>query len=120
MIDSYLGLVLLILFAAGFLVVALMLASYLGPRRATRTKQIPFECGSVPVGQARSQRFDAKFYLMAVIFILFDIEVVFMYPWAVVLEEVGWAGLSAMLSFMSILLIGLIYIWRKGVLDWKA
>lgn len=104
---------------AGFLVTMLVLSSVLGPRNRTKTKQLPFECGSVSVGEVSEQRFNVRFYLVAMLFILFDIEVVFMYPWALVLEKIGWFGFIEMLSFMLILTVGLVYVWRKGILNWN-
>ena len=103
---------------AGFLVTMLFLSSTLGPKNRTKTKQLPFECGSVSVGEVKNQRFNVRFYLVAVLFILFDIEVIFMYPWAVTLESLGWNAFISMLTFMMVLVVGLVYVWRKGVLDW--
>lgn len=117
--NPYIGLLVIMFFAAGFLITMLALSTMLGPRNKTKTKQLPFECGSVSVGDVREQRFNVRFYLVAMLFILFDIEVIFMYPWAVNLTLLGWTGYFAMLSFMAILAIGLIYVWRKGVLDWN-
>jgi NADH-quinone oxidoreductase subunit A len=118
-LNPYLGIVLLTLAAAGFLVGMVLLAIGVGPSNPTKTKQIPWECGSNPVGEVRNQRFGVRFYLVAMLFILFDIEVIFMYPWAVVLEELGPFALWQMLSFMGVLLVGLVYVWRKGVLNWN-
>lgn len=117
--NPYLGILGLMAVAAGFLVTMLTLASVLGPKNRTRTKQLPFECGSVSVGAVQEQRFNVRFYLVAMLFILFDIEVIFMYPWAVILEELGWFGFVEMLSFAMVLVVGLIYVWRKGILDWN-
>ncbi len=117
--SPYIGLIILMLIVSGFLVVMLTLASVLGPKHKSVTKQLPFECGSVSVGDVRHSRFNVRFYLVAMLFILFDIEVIFMYPWALVLEDLGWSGYFAMLSFVVILLGGLVYVWRKGVLDWN-
>jgi len=116
--SEYAGIVVMTIVVAGFLVTMLILSSVLGPKNKTVTKQLPFECGSVAVGTA-NQRFNVQFYLVAMLFILFDIEIIFMYPWAVNLEALGWAGFFAMLSFMFVLLIGLVYVWRKGALDWR-
>lgn len=80
---------------------------------------LPFECGAVSVGSVREQRFNVRFYLVAMLFILFDIEVIFMYPWAVNLEQLQWPGFLSMLSFVGILTVGLVYVWRKGVLEWN-
>ena len=119
MIDPYIGILVLAIVAAGFLITMLFLASVLGPKNPTLTKQLPFECGSVSVGEAKDQRFNVRFYLIAMLFILFDIEVIFMYPWAVVLRDLGWFGYFEMLTFIGILSIGLVYVWRKGLLNWN-
>jgi NADH-quinone oxidoreductase subunit A len=118
-LNPYLGILLLTVAAGGFLLTMVLLASFLGPKNATKTKQMPWECGAIPVGSVREQRFSIRFYLVAMLFILFDIEVIFMYPWAVVLEEMGMFALLQMLSFMAVLVVGLIYVWRKGVLNWN-
>ena len=117
--SPYFGLAVLGLLSAGFLVGMLSLAIVLGPKKKTKTKQLPFECGSVSVGDVGKQRFDVGFYLVAMLFILFDVEVVFLYPWAVALRELGMVGLLAMLSFLGILGVGLFYVWCRGLLDWN-
>ncbi len=117
--NPYAALVVLLFVAAGFLAVMLFLASKLGPKNPTPTKNEPFECGAIPVGEASKQRFNVQFYLVGMLFILFDIEVVFMYPWAVSLRKLGPAAFFEMLSFVAVLAVGLIYVWRKGVLDWN-
>lgn len=117
--NEYAGVLGLLFVAAGFLITILFLASALGPKNRTKTKQLPFECGSVSIGDVREQRFSVRFYLVAMLFILFDIEIIFMYPWAVNLEALGWPGFVVMISFMVVLGLGLIYVWRKGVLDWN-
>lgn len=118
-LNPYLGILLLTIAAGGFLLTMVGLASILGPKKVTKTKQMPWECGAIPVGSVREQRFSIRFYLVAMLFILFDIEVIFMYPWAVVLRELGVFALVQMLSFMAVLVVGLIYVWRKGVLNWN-
>ena len=118
-LNPYLGILLLSVAAGGFLVTMVLLATFLGPKKITKTKQMPWECGAIPVGSVREQRFNIRFYLVAMLFILFDIEVIFMYPWAVVLEEMGTFALYQMLSFMAVLVVGFIYVWRKGVLNWN-
>jgi NADH-quinone oxidoreductase subunit A len=118
-LNPYTGIVFLTILAAGFLTFMVVLASILGPKNKTPTKQMPWECGAIPVGSVKDQRFNVRFYLVAMLFILFDIEVIFMYPWAVVLEEFGVFALLQMLSFMVVLAVGLIYVWRKGVLNWN-
>ena len=119
MISPYFGVFVLLVVVTGFLVSMLAAASFLGPKNKTRTKQLPFECGSVSVGDVKDQRFNVRFYLVAVLFILFDIEVIFMYPWAVNLRVLGWAGFVEMTSFVVVLAVGLVYVWRKGVFDWN-
>lgn len=103
----------------GFLIPVLALATILGPKNKTKTKQLPFECGSVSVGNVSEQRFKVRFYLIAMLFILFDVEVIFMYPWALVMPELGWTGYLSMLSFIAVLTVGLIYVWRKGLFNWN-
>ncbi len=117
--NGYIGVLVLAVFATGFLVTMLTLAAVLGPKNKTRTKQLPFECGSVSVGDVSQQRFNVRFYLIAMLFILFDIEVIFMYPWALVLRDLGWPGFIEMFTFIVILTVGLAYVWRKGVLNWN-
>ncbi len=116
--NEYAGILVMFLVVAGFLLSMLVLAYILGPKHKSATKMLPFECGSVSVGGA-NQRFNVQFYVVAMLFILFDIEVIFMYPWAVNVEALGWGGFYAMISFMAVLFIGLIYVWRKGALEWK-
>jgi NADH-quinone oxidoreductase subunit A len=117
--NAYVGVLGLTVVCAGFLITMLVLSSVLGPKNRTKTKQLPFECGSVSVGSIKDQRFNVRFYLVAMLFILFDIEVIFMYPWAVNLKELGWTGFFAMLSFIIVLGGGLLYVWKKGALDWN-
>jgi NADH-quinone oxidoreductase subunit A len=118
-LNPYLGIILLSGAAGGFLITMVLLAIWLGPKKITKTKQMPWECGAIPVGSVREQRFNIRFYLVAMLFILFDIEVIFMYPWAVILEQLGAFALWQMLSFMAVLVVGFIYVWQKGVLNWN-
>jgi len=103
------------LFIAVFVIVA---SSFLGPRRPTKRKLMPYESGMEPIGQAQ-RRFPVKFNLVAMIFILFDIEVIFFFPYALVYKRLGTVGLIEMGVFMLILLIGLLYIWKRGALEWE-
>ena len=89
----------------------------LGPKNPTPEKLAPYECGMPAVGDAR-ERHSVKFYLVAMIFLLFDIEIAFLYPWALALRGLGWLGFFQILTFFLILLVGYVYVWRKGVLDW--
>ena len=123
-LEAYLPILLVFIVAAGFAVTNILLSQLVGQRKQTRTKLMPYECGKDPVGSAR-ERFSVKFYLIAMIFILFDIEVIFLVPWAVVFKY--FAGLGPgylkliyfeMMLFVALLFVGYIYVWKKGVLDW--
>lgn len=122
MISEYLPVLLHILVAIGFAVGALVISVILGKAgRRTKIKDSAYECGMIPQGEAQP-RFSVKFYLVAMLFILFDLEIVFMYPWAVVYRESiveSKTILWSMLSFVSILMVGYIYALKKGALDWK-
>jgi NADH-quinone oxidoreductase subunit A len=105
--------------AAAFVAAAIVVLSWLlGKRRPTRAKLSPYECGMTPVGDAR-ERFSVKFYLVAILFILFDVEAVFLYPWAVLLRELRMFGFWEMLVYILVVLVGFFYIWKKGALDWS-
>ncbi len=96
-----------------------LLSRIFGERKYNRAKFQPYECGITPTGDAR-ERFSVKFYLVAMLFILFDVEAVFLYPWAILLRELKMFGLWEMLVYIAIVLVGFFYIWKKGVLDWNA
>ena len=110
---------LLILFvvAAGFAGANVLLSTLLGPRRPNATKNDSYECGIDPVGDARL-RFSVKFYIIAMLFILFDIEAIFLYPWAVMFNQLRLFGLMEMFAFLGFLVMGYIYLWKRGALDW--
>ena len=114
----------LVLYALIFLVVGasllaanLVLGRLVRPVKPNAQKGEIYECGMPPVGDAR-ERHPVKFYLVAMIFLLFDIEVAFLYPWAMALRELRWVGFMQLIVFFAILLSGYVYVWRKGVLDW--
>jgi NADH-quinone oxidoreductase subunit A len=111
------GILLLGVIGIGFGIVSVLLSYFLGPRNPTPEKLAAYECGMPPVGDAR-ERQSVKFYLIAMIFLLFDIEVAFLYPWALAMRQLAWTGLIQIVVFFLILVVGYIYIWRKGVLDW--
>lgn len=96
----------------------LIMSWLLGPKRPSPVKLEVFETGNPPIGTLRGIRFPVKFYLTAILFVVFDIEVVFMYPWAVVYRSLGWFGLAEMAIFVAILGAGLAYVWRVGALEW--
>jgi NADH-quinone oxidoreductase subunit A len=109
---------LLHLLVAVFLASALTAASVLiGWRRPNRAKQQAYECGMVPTGDAR-QPFSVRFYLVAMVFILFDVEAIFLFPWAFVFRDLRWNGFFEMMLYIAILLVGYLYLWKKGALDW--
>jgi NADH-quinone oxidoreductase subunit A len=95
------------------------LAGILGPKASSAVKDAVFEGGNAPIGSAR-QRFAVKFYVVALLFIVFDIEAVFLYPWAVNFKELGWFGYATMAAFASTLVAALAYVWKKGALDWES
>jgi len=115
--EAYFPVLAQILLAAGLAAALIALGVLLGKRVRNRAKDTPYECGIQPVGGAR-ERFSVKFYLVAMLFILFDIEAIFFYPWAVVYKELKLYGFVLMLIFIEVVLTGFYFIWRKGVLDW--
>jgi len=115
---QYAGLGLFVLLGVGMVTSFLVLTSVLGPKLRFESKQEPFECGESQLGSPY-QRFSVKFYMVAVSFIIFDVEMVFLYPWAVAFNDLGWFGFGAMLIFITLLAAGLAYEWLKGGLDWR-
>ena len=112
--------ILVLLLITGVLCLAIgVLATVLGPRRITKIKESPFECGSPTTGSEHT-RHSVKFYMVALLFIVFDVETVFLYPWAVNFKALGWFGYVEMLVFAITLVIGLAYVWKKGALDWES
>ena len=118
MLIDYLPILALILIATAFAGATMFLSSRLGPERPTPAKLSPYECGITPVGTARD-RFRVQFYLVAMLFIIFDIEIVFLYPWAVIVQDLKVFGLIEMAVFILVLLLGFLYAWKKGGLEWE-
>ena len=118
MAIDYLPLLLLTIVAIGLASLIIIVPALLGPRRDNPQKLEPYESGMIPFADAR-RRFPIKYYLVAMLFLLSDIEVVFTYPWAVVLRDLRWKALTPMLGFLIVLVFGFIYIWRKGALTWE-
>jgi NADH-quinone oxidoreductase subunit A len=116
--KEYVPVLLFLILAIGFAVGTIAASSLIVPRRSNRVKMSPYECGVDPVGSAR-ERFSVKFYLVAVLFILFDIEAVFLYPWAVAFRQLGLYGLIEMGLFIVVLLVGYLYVLKKGALEWN-
>jgi len=115
---EYIPILMFLLIAIAFAGGTILMSSLIVPRRSNRVKMSSYECGVDPVGDARD-RFSIKFYLVAVLFILFDIEAVFLYPWAVAFRRLGLYGLVEMLLFIGILLIGYVYVLKKRALEWE-
>lgn len=115
---NYLPIGLQLLFAAGLIASIIVLSNWLGPKRATADKLQNFESGIEIQGNAR-QPMAVKYFLVAILFVLFDVEVIFFYPYAVNFRELGWGGFMAVLVFVSLFITGLIYIFKKGALEWE-
>jgi len=115
---NYIPIIIQMIVALGFVVFAMVATHLLGPNRKTKDKLTPFESGVEVIGNAR-QPISIKYFLVAILFVLFDVEVIFMYPWAVNFREMGMEGLIEMFIFMGMLLLGFIYIIRKKALDWE-
>jgi NADH-quinone oxidoreductase subunit A len=115
---EYLPILMFLLIAIAFAGGTILISTVIVPRRPSREKLAPYECGVDPVGDAR-ERFSIKFYLVAVLFILFDIEAVFFYPWAVAFRQLGLYGLVEMVLFVLILLVGYLYMLKKRALEWE-
>jgi NADH-quinone oxidoreductase subunit A len=98
----------------------LFVSSLLRPSNPYLAKNMPYECGVDPAGEAAGGRFRVQFFLVAILFVIFDVEAMFLFPWAVVLEEIGLTGYVVMFVFIAILLVGLAYAWLKGALEWEA
>jgi NADH-quinone oxidoreductase subunit A len=116
--DPYFSVLLLLVIALAMSVGFVFLSQALGPKRYDRVKYSVYECGVDPITPA-AVRISVKFYLIALLFILFDLEAAFLYPWAVLFRQLGWFGFIEMGIFILILLAGLVYAWKKGALDWQ-
>ena len=117
-LEPYLPVILFILVGVAVRVAPQVLGFVLGPRRPDAAKNSPYECGFEAFEDAR-MKFDVRYYLVAILFILFDLEIAFLFPWAVALREIGPLGFWAMMVFLLILVVGFAYEWKKGALDWE-
>ncbi len=115
---KYFPVILLFSLALMIPVLMLVIAAFTGPRQSTQRKMTTFECGTDPVGEPR-HRSSVKFFLVALLFIIFDIEAVFLFPWAVLFRELGVFGFIEMSVFLLVLIVGLVYVWKKGALEWE-
>jgi NADH-quinone oxidoreductase subunit A len=118
LLETYVPVLIFVLIVLGLLGALVTLSFVLGPSKPHKTKLAPYESGIIPDTPAQ-RRLTVRFYLTAMLFIIFDVEAIFFYPWAVLMRQLGWFGLIEMLVFMGILFIALAYIWRKGGLDWE-
>ena len=118
MLGAYLPILVLVIIAVCFGLGSLIFSTLIGQKKPSKVKLAPYECGCEPVGSAR-ERFSIKFYLIAMLFILFDIEAVFLYPWSVIFKRLGMFGLMEMGVFIAILFVGYVYVWKKGALEWE-
>ena len=117
-LHSYAPLLIHLLIAAALAGMLTAVLFLIGSGRSSRVKQEPYECGVPPTGDAR-EPFSVRFYLVAMVFILFDVEAIFLYPWAYVFRSLRWYGFAEMMIYIAILLVGYLYLWKKGALDWQ-
>ena len=118
MLENYLPVIIFICIAAVVGVAPVLLGLILAPSRPGQAKDSPYECGFEPFEDARMQ-FDVRYYLVAILFIIFDLEIAFLFPWAIVYKGLGWTALAAMGVFLGLLTVGFIYEWKKGALEWE-
>ena len=118
MLEPYFPILIFIIVGLGLGVLLLSVGSVLAPSRPNPEKLSPYECGFEAFEDAR-MKFDVRYYLVAILFILFDLEIAFLFPWAVVLQDIGFEGFVAMMIFLLILIVGFAYEWKKGALDWE-
>ena len=118
MLAEYFPVLLFIIVAVAFGVVPIVLGKLIGPSRPDPAKLSPYECGFEAFEDAR-MKFDVRYYLVAILFILFDLEIAFLFPWATVINEIGFFGFASMMVFLAILVVGFVYEWMKGALEWE-
>ena len=118
MLENYLPILVFLVMGIIFGVVPVIAGFLLGPRRPDAAKLSPYECGFEAFEDSR-MKFDVRYYLVAILFIIFDLEIAFLFPWAIVLDDIGMFGFIAMIVFLAILVIGFIYEWKKGALEWE-
>ena len=118
MLENYFPILLFVLVGIAFGVVPIVAGRLVAPNRPDSEKLSPYECGFEAFEDAR-MKFDVRYYLVAILFILFDLEIAFLFPWAIVLKEIGMFGFVSMMIFLGILVVGFIYEWMKGALEWE-
>jgi len=117
-LQNYLPILIFIIIGLGLGTVMIFMGAMLGPRRPDSEKLSPYECGFEAFEDSR-MKFDVRYYLVAILFIIFDLEIAFLFPWAVVLDQIGLFGFFAMVMFLGILVVGFVYEWKKGALEWE-
>ena len=118
MLGEYLPILLFLIVSTGIGIALLVIGNLLGPKRPSSEKLSPYECGFEAFEDAR-MRFDVRYYLIAILFIVFDLEIAFLFPWAVVFKDLGAQAIVAMTIFLAILVVGFVYEWKKGALEWE-
>ena len=118
MLIDYLPVLIYLIVVIGLIGMIVLLSELLGKKKHFPAKDLPYECGMDPIGDAR-HRYTVRFYVIAMFFIVFDIEAIFLYPWAVIFKSLGWFGFVEMLVFIAVLVVGLVYVWGKGALEWE-
>ena len=118
MLSNYLPVLIFVLISLALAVIVIGLGYFLGTRRPDSEKLSPYECGFESFEDAR-MKFDVRYYLVAILFIIFDLEIAFLFPWAIVLNEIGLFGFVSMMIFLGILVVGFVYEWMKGALEWE-
>ena len=115
---QYVAVLIMIVFSAGLALVVVGLSYVLGNRTQSKVKMSPYECGMVAIGPSR-RRITIRYYIVAMLFLVFDLEILFLYPWAVITGKLGLFGFAEMIVFVAILFIGYVYVWKKGALEWE-
>jgi len=118
MLENYLPILIFLVLGIVFGLAPLLVGFVMGPRRPDSEKLSPYECGFEAFEDSR-MKFDVRYYLVAILFIIFDLEIAFLFPWAIVLDKIGMFGFFAMVLFLGILVVGFIYEWKKGALEWE-
>ena len=117
MISEYIPIAIFVVVATGFAIFTLLFTSLIHPKKYNKVKLEPYECGIEPVTDARD-RYSIRYYLVAMLFVIFDVETVFLFPWAVIMDDLAIFGLIEMMVFLFILVVGYFYAWKKGALEW--
>ena len=120
MLADYLPILILLVVAGAFAVLSLIASAILRPRRPNPAKNAPYECGIEPERVPKGERFPVRFYVIAMLFIIFDIETIFLFPWAVTFRQLGLFGLVEMVVFIGLVFVAYVYVWQRGGLDWES